>query len=95
VLKREKKVPAADAAHRRRTDRKSRFSGGVAARLRDVLLSWRGAMAFSGSFEQFGAKAPWEKNLVSGHYRGGASERKEKFSSGLDQRTNRNLFLRE
>jgi hypothetical protein len=52
-------------------------------------------MAFSGSFEQFGAKAPWEKNLVSGHYRGGASERKEKFSSGLDQRTNRNLFLRE
>jgi hypothetical protein len=39
-------------------------------------------MAFSGSFKQFGAKAPWEKNLVSGHYRGGASERKEKFSQG-------------
>ncbi len=51
-------------------------------------------MAFSGSFEQFGAKAPWEKNLVSGHYRGGAGERKEKFSLGLDQRANRNIFAR-
>jgi hypothetical protein len=39
-------------------------------------------MAFSGSFEQFGAKAPWEKNLVSGHYRGGASERKKSSLQG-------------